>query len=150
MPPSGMSRRVAFLRSVLQLLVTANVLGSPILVTPLMEAICSSLRNICSYKSHTASHPRRRHSSPHSECIFSSNTLLLGSSIPSTSGRHGTLRNVSTSRIININSELSPSFLPPLSSFLLPSAELCSPLSARGKRRLGVSMCMSAAAGTPL
>jgi hypothetical protein len=48
MPSSGMRRRVAlvvFLRSVLRLLVTANVLpSSPILVTLMMEAIVLAKR----------------------------------------------------------------------------------------------------------
>jgi hypothetical protein len=43
MPSSGMLRRVALLRSVRRLLVTANVVpSSPILVTLMMEALCSS------------------------------------------------------------------------------------------------------------
>jgi hypothetical protein len=42
MPASGMPRRVVLIRTVLRLLVTANVVrSSPILVTLMMEAILS-------------------------------------------------------------------------------------------------------------
>jgi hypothetical protein len=51
-------------RSVLQLLVIFNVLHSS-LILPFHpdEGIDTFFRNVRSYKSHTASHPRRRHSS---------------------------------------------------------------------------------------
>jgi hypothetical protein len=42
MPYSGILCYVAFARSVLQLLVTADVSSLPILVTPMIRAICSS------------------------------------------------------------------------------------------------------------
>jgi hypothetical protein len=42
---------ILFLRSVLRLLVTANVPNLPVLVTQMIEAML--LRNVSSYKSHT-------------------------------------------------------------------------------------------------
>jgi hypothetical protein len=52
---------IVFLRCVFRLIVTANVVpSSPILANLMVEALCSSDG---SYKSHTAGHPRRRHSS---------------------------------------------------------------------------------------
>jgi hypothetical protein len=46
---------IVFLRSVRQLLVTANVVrSSPILVTLMLETLAAFLRNFCSYKSHIA------------------------------------------------------------------------------------------------
>jgi hypothetical protein len=47
--------RIVFLCSVVQLTVTANVVPSSLILVTLMMVDC--------YKSHTASHPRRRHSS---------------------------------------------------------------------------------------
>jgi hypothetical protein len=54
---------LAVTSSVRLLLVTASVVpSSPILVT-LMKKALSSFRNVGSYKSNTAQHPRRRHPS---------------------------------------------------------------------------------------
>jgi lysylphosphatidylglycerol synthetase-like protein (DUF2156 family) len=47
--------------SILQLVVTVNVICSPLILFTLMEA--TFLRNVGSYKNHTTSYPRRRHSS---------------------------------------------------------------------------------------
>jgi hypothetical protein len=53
---------LSFVRRLLRLIATVNVdPSSPILVTLMMEAIV--LRNVDSFKSHMASHPRRRYSS---------------------------------------------------------------------------------------
>jgi hypothetical protein len=54
--------KTVFLSSVLQLLVTTNVRSSPILGTLMIEAI-GSPKTLVSYKSHTAAHPRGRHTS---------------------------------------------------------------------------------------
>jgi hypothetical protein len=53
---------IVFLHSMVRLLVTADVPSSGILVTLMMEAIGSSETSVLK-ESHTASHPRRRHSS---------------------------------------------------------------------------------------
>jgi hypothetical protein len=50
-----------------QLLVTASVVPSSLILVTLMKD-AKFLRNVGSYKSHTAWHPRRRHSS--SQCLF--------------------------------------------------------------------------------
>jgi hypothetical protein len=54
--------KILFLHSVRRLLVTAKVPSSPILVT-VMEGGAKFFRNVGSYKSHSASHPRGRYSS---------------------------------------------------------------------------------------
>jgi hypothetical protein len=50
-------------------LITANVPSSPILVTLMME-VSKFLRNVGFYKSHTAYHPRRHHSSEFTTFAF--------------------------------------------------------------------------------
>jgi hypothetical protein len=69
------NRRLVFLRSVRRLLVTASVVpSSPILVILMKEAL-KFLRNVGSYKSHTASHPRKHDSSR--DCRFHSKSAPL-------------------------------------------------------------------------
>jgi hypothetical protein len=48
-----------FIHSVLRLIITANVLNSPILVPPPDDGADTSLRNVGSYESHTAYNPEQ-------------------------------------------------------------------------------------------